>query len=158
MTVAHYKELWPQAKVVGVEMDEANASLARLNGADVRDYAISVHDGAGGFDRTGSEAGFHLSPAGSVGVRTVSLRQAILTEFGPDGVDFVKMDIEGEEWSVLRHPDWAPLVRALLVEFHPRFEGEPDPQILEEAIGLVQAAGFESVVWHDVHPRAVFAR
>lgn len=164
LTAAHYATLWPEAVIVAVELDEACANMARLNAptVDVRCHAVSGFGGWGTYDHAGDAHGFAFTPGGSYppreGLRMVSsytLRQVIRRCFLADHVDFVKMDIEGEEWTLFEPGagTWAPLVRHLLVELH-----GPDPSdvLVERAIRLLSRLGF-TARHHVAHPQAVYA-
>ncbi len=72
-------------------------------------------------------------------------------------VDFVKMDLEGEEWAIFAEPSWAPRVRHLLVELHPAGNLPDDDGVLVRlAVLMLELAGFKAEQ-HPGHPRAVWA-
>lgn len=154
LTAAHYRYLWREAKIVAVEMDAGNAELARRNapGVVVRHAAVSPEPGQGWYDANAEAFAYQLVPESypdrRLPVECVTLRGLIEQEFaGP--VDFVKMDVEGAEWEILAAPDWAPLVRDLVVELH----GEPP---MAWAFELLKQAGF-SARSLPPHPAAIHA-
>jgi Methyltransferase domain len=58
-------------------------------------------------------------------------------------VEILKIDIEGSEWSVLRHVEWSALrVGQILVEFHPQFRGPTTAASMNEIFSLLEDAGF----------------
>lgn len=147
---AHYRKLWPQARIVAVEMSEATAEVGRQN-ADVewRVHAVAAKAGTGWYDpyERPIAAVYHPGAAGGVRVRAWTLQDTIMDTFGGP-VDFVKMDIEGAEWDVCRRmDDWWRLVRTLLVEFH---DGR-----VEDGMCLLESRYDCSV--HPKHPFAVWA-
>lgn len=172
LTAAHYRALWPAAQVVAVEMDEACAALAVENapGVEVRCHAVSGRGGWGWYDDTqraeafaftrGGQGEVRQVPTGVVGKRLVSsytLRQVIRRSFMvPDHapmLDFLKLDVEGEEWSLFAHGSWAPLVRHVLVELHGEGGSE---DLVARAIDDLHVLGFTARP-HPPHPQAVYA-
>lgn len=156
LTAAHYQHLWPGARIVAVEMDAGNADLARRNapGVTVREEAVAAEKGVSFYDDEAEEWAYALGTTrqGSEG-RTVmrrTLRSIVLREFGKGGADFVKMDVEGEEWDLFKQAaEWGPLVRHLLVELH-------GPLPVGHAVRLLEAGGYLASP-HVAHPAAVFA-
>lgn len=152
LTAAHYRYLWPGAKIVAVEMDPGNADLARANAPDVvvREEAVAAEKGVAVYDDRAEEWAYALGEGEGRTVMRRTLRSIVLREFGKGGVDFVKMDVEGEEWALFEQArEWGPLVRHLLVELH-------GPQTVGHAVRLLEAGGFLALP-HVAHPAAVFA-
>jgi hypothetical protein len=59
--------------------------------------------------------------------------------------DYVKMDIEGSEWPIIRDPRWPESMRSVAVfvmEWHTHGAGVPDPRVA--AIDAVKQAGFHT--------------
>ena len=136
MTVAHYAVLFPQARIQGVEMDAANATLARRNTAtwadrvDILQSAVWATDGEIEYEREeGEELSFRAEEATGAGGGTRLTSPAIslntlAARWGDDApIDLVKMDIEGVERHVLsRDTEWAARVRIILVEVHEPYD------------------------------------
>lgn len=152
LTAAHYQHLWPSARIVAVEMDAGNAELARLNAPSVtvREEAVAAEKGVSVYDDRAEEWAYALGAAEGKVVMRRTLRSIVLREFGRGGVDFVKMDVEGEEWALFEQArEWGPLVRHLLVELH-------GPRPVGDAVRLLEAGGLLALP-HLAHPAAVFA-
>jgi FkbM family methyltransferase len=125
LTVAHFAHLFPRARVLGVELDEANVALARRNVAPWADRcemihaAVWRHDGEvryGGW--AGGTSNYQVTGRpDDVPVRAVSPATLLREHGGP--VDFLKIDVEGAERELLRGAsEWADAVRCLKVELH----------------------------------------
>jgi FkbM family methyltransferase len=174
LTAAHYKAMWPDAQVVAVEMDAESAALAVENapGVDVRQHAVAatrgtvryviegvraeayrIHRGALHDGPPGSDA-----PLGHEEVPALTLPDIIRSVFPDACAEFVKMDVEGEEWPILAtYPAWQDMVGTLLVELHPGDAMPDDSDILAaRALLWLDVAGFDAVR-HTAHPRAVWA-
>lgn len=124
LTSAHYAERWPDARVISVEpqpyLAGVAAELLASYGArcTVVQAAIWTEDGTISFSvEPGVEFGGHVVPGGADDrVPAVSLN-SLLREC--PRVDFLKMDIEGAEASVLRtHTEWTRRVERISVECH----------------------------------------
>jgi FkbM family methyltransferase len=112
--VADYAHRYPDAYVVGVEPDEDNAELARENVAAFGERVRIIRAGV-----SGTRDALRYRRDGDVGVRTLTL-DSILRQAGVDAtVDYLKMDIEGDEREVLRAGGrWTSRVRCLKVELY----------------------------------------
>jgi FkbM family methyltransferase len=144
--MADFAERFPSARILGVELDHANAALARANTAayaprceilqravwyttEHLTYAAPVRSqyayrvgGASGMDRV---------------ARGITMTQ-LIDRLAPNGadVDYVKMDIEGAEQHVLTHvTGWCGRVRALKVEYH-------DPYTFDQCSADLEGLGF----------------
>lgn len=151
LTAAHYKTLWPDARVVAVEMDADCAELARLNAPDceVRRCAVSATGDTGFYDSSLWPSNFSFGNAGDTPVDSFTLAELL------DGepVDFVKMDVEGAEWTILWLGGWEHLVKSLLVELHGE---DTDDRMVGFAISALERLGYTASP-HKIHPRAVWA-
>lgn len=167
LTCAHYCALWPEATVVGVEMDHDCAELARLNapGATIREHAVGGLTGTGTYDPsirsdsfsvglfwTGKRAS-SLGLVGGTKVRVLDLSTTINEAFPDRHVDFLKMDVESAEWEIFADGSWAPMVDTILVELH---DAGTSPEIVAKGIAELQRIGFQAA-HHTRHPQAVWA-
>jgi FkbM family methyltransferase len=144
VTMAHLAVRLPRARVIGVELDAGNAALARRNVAafdgrcEVLHGGVWTRDGTIAYQReAGHEVAFHIG-AGTATAPALPLN-ALLEHSGGGPVDYVKMDIEGAERSVLREAtQWARHVRAIRVEVHP-------PYTVAQCCADLEALGFAAV-------------
>ncbi|MES2304449.1 MAG: FkbM family methyltransferase [Gemmatimonadota bacterium] len=120
---------WPDAQIVGVELEPANFALARRNCAhrpniDLRNGALWGSSGSVAVVNPDADAHSFRAEmsAGATDIRAYRVGE-LLDTLGWDTVDLVKLDIEGAERVVLGDADaWLPRVHHLLVELHDRFE------------------------------------
>lgn len=161
LTMADLAERYPSAKVIGVELDAENVSLARLNVAawgdrcEVVQGAIWPREEGVRYVRVpGVTSGYYLTPAAleedpAVTPADAVTPTALLARSGPDAiVDYAKVDIEGAESPLLREDTaWAARVRTLKVEVHP-------PYTIEECELDLHALGYETRL-DDRHAAAV---
>jgi FkbM family methyltransferase len=143
LTMADMACRFPSARVVGVELDPLNAELARRNVASFGDRcevvqgAVWQEDGEVAYSDEGLEIGHHVSGAtGDLRAPAWSI-DTLFERWTPDAeVDYVKMDIEGAEPSVLKlNTEWAQRVRAINVEVH-------EPYSVEECAADLEQLGF----------------
>lgn len=159
-TVAHFAQLCPAARVVGVELDGTNAAMARTNvtpwaeRCEVVQAGVWTEDGTVSYRRDqGQEYGFRVAPLiqddsePNASAPALSLN-SLLAEKGRGRIDFVKMDIEGAESRVLReNTEWAASVTAIKVEIH-------DPYSVPDCIADLHRLGFDTRA-DDKHPACV---
>jgi FkbM family methyltransferase len=154
-TIAHLACLYPEAAIVGVELDAGNARLCRQNISPwgdrcrVIEGAIWAEDGQVQYERQeGCEDGFAAGvelreSAGELQTaRAISLNTLVSEICSSDQmIDYVKMDIEGAEREVLRrNNEWAARVRSIKIELHGNYSKE-------ECVADLQELGFEA--WAD---------
>ncbi len=146
MSVLYFKQLYPEAEVLAFEADDEIFKYLEKNVAsfDLKDVTLvnkAVWDkeetlsflaegGAGG--RVGDEGGNHVYKK----VPAIRLREFLYSR----KVDFLKIDIEGAEYRVLK--DCADLIKDidnLFIEYHSM---PNEPQTLHEILQMVADAGF----------------
>ena len=144
LSVIYLKELFPDARIIAFEPDEENFSLLEKNIAsfgfsnvELRKEAIWIEN-----------ANINFSAIGTLGSRiekgankNTSIVKAIrLKELLQKPVDFLKLDIEGAEYEVLK--DVAEDISAaknIFIEYHGNFEQN---QQLTEIFELLVDNGF----------------
>jgi FkbM family methyltransferase len=155
LTVAHFEALWPNAEIIGVELDAENCVVARTNCRRARILNVAVAATSGTQTYSGEEAwSFRLDPSGDRAVEARTLDE--LTDLFDGSADFVKMDIEGAEWDVVRAPgEWPERVGSLLIEIHGT-EGQRQAGI-DEMMGYLREKDFKCRK-HEAHWSAVWAK
>jgi len=149
LTMAHMATLLPDARIVGVELDEENLLLCRSNIAawgercEVIHAAVWVADGTVAYERpSGQEQSFHVSadppPDGAAAGSAPAISLDTLLKRTGSPVDYVKMDIEGAEMPVLKQStSWAEQVRSIKVEVHA-------PYTVEQCATDLRRLGFQT--------------
>lgn len=141
-SLVYFKDLYPQARITGVEADPLIFALLKENTAhleiDVRNKAVSKNNEPLEFFSEGSDGGrtAHLleAPKAVVRVEAVTLDELI---DGP--VDFLKIDIEGSEGDALEACTKLSLVDQLFVEYH---SFASSAQTLGQMLNKLRAEGF----------------
>lgn len=150
LTMAHMACLYPDARIVGVEMAAGNASLCRSNLApwgnrcELIEAAVWDEDGYVAYaGERGAEWGFRVVPesAGNAkSARAISLNTLLSSPGAGPRVDYLKMDIEGAESRVLRsQTEWAKAILCLKVEVH-------GPYSVEQCCVDLEELGFSAAV------------
>ena len=155
LTVAHFEALWPDANIIGVDLDADNCVVARRNCRRARILNVAVSAISGTQTYSGDEAwSFRLDPSGDRAVEARTLDE--LTDLFGGSADFVKMDIEGAEWEVVQTPgEWPERIGSLLIEIHGT-EGRRQEGI-DEMMGHLRNKGF-TCRKHEAHWSAVWAK
>lgn len=157
LTVALYAAAFPLARISAVELDAANADLARTNTitfgsrCEIITGAVWFEDGEIEYIiDAGMEHGAHVTEAANSPTRN-SPAWSLNTLFKHDDlIDFVKMDIEGAEALVLtRNTEWSTKVACLKVECH-------SPYTVAQAVADLEPLGYE-VEQESRHWASVFA-
>lgn len=153
LTVLDYGLTYPEPTIVGVELDEHNARLARLNTAHVASARI-IHGGVAAtegivtYDTADTNA-YVISQAGDRTAPAITVA-GLLKQLGGGDIDLLKMDIEGAEREVLADgAAWASSVRHILVETHP-------PYTSKECLRDLRRLGLDARV-DQRHPASVAA-
>ena len=148
LTMVDFCFLFPEARVIGVELDPDSAALARQNVEQWSDRSTMVEaaiwseDGTVTYGRRPEDAWAHrvgsAAPGQEVSVRAVTL-DALLDSLAPNQtVDYLKVDIEGGERELFRVGGrWSERVRVLKVEVH-------EPYSVTECIADLSRLGFSA--------------
>ena len=134
----------PGASVVGFEPDPENTHIHRrciqLNDAADRwqlvPAAAARENGSVAFAAEGDITS-HVAPSGDA-TATITVPARDVFEF-LEGVDVLKMDIEGGEWELLEDPRFGDAA-AVVMEYHPHLCPADDPHA--EVERLLNAAGY----------------
>ena len=149
-SILYFKHVYPDARIIGFEPDpelfqilQENLERNRLTGVTVHNAGLGGEEGTIRFCADHSSGGHFDSNKGK---RTVQVTR--LSEYLTEPVAFMKLNIEGQEWPVLREvADSGKLrqVRELVFEYHGWGKGE---QPLGPILNLLDREGFSYLV-HD---------
>jgi FkbM family methyltransferase len=132
-TVADLADAYPEAQVLGVELDAANVAMAQRNTAGWRSRASILHgavwteDGEVAYGGHRGEWAYRVLDAMDDRTRAAAMATVpafslttLVDRLAPGGtVDYVKMDVEGAERFLLADGEgWSERVRCLQVEVH----------------------------------------
>jgi FkbM family methyltransferase len=146
LSVIYYKQLYPSAKIIAFEPDKSNFQVLKTNvesnnfsDIQLNEAAVWITNGEITFEASESEAS-HITEdgAGSQTVRSVRLNDLLSTV--PE-VDFLKVDIEGAEWAVIKDcAENLHKINNLFLEYHGKVEGTNK---LTDLLQLVHQKGFK---------------
>jgi len=140
-------ERWPGSTITCVEPDPTNLAILRSMNA-LNHLNLSVID-AGASNRAGSTrfrsglgSGSYVDSSGDDTVDLIDIFPLLMSS------DFVKMDIEGSEWPILRDPRLRLLEDVcFVIEYHRK--GAPELPARQAAIDLFTRANFTTGFGHD---------
>ncbi len=140
----YFKHIYPQAIIKAFEADPKVAALLAQNVASngfkdvmIIDKAVWKENTTIAFTSEGADGGSVLTGTPSMQIPAIRLKDYLEAE---QGIDLLKMDIEGAETDVLLDcRDSLGNVKHLFVEYH-AYVGQP--QRLGEMLTLMQQAGF----------------
>jgi FkbM family methyltransferase len=145
---------WPKARITSFEPDPDNFRVLDLTvGANQREGSwdavpVAASNAVGELSfAPGDGAKSHLAP-GEADERTITVPAVDFFDQLGDGVDLIKMDIEGGEWQILADPRLATApIKVIRLEWHTLLCPEDDARAA--AVDLLQAGGFPHVVDGD---------
>jgi len=150
VSILYFKRLYPQARIVGFEPDSDIFKMLQENVSqnNLSDVSL-VNSGLGAEDGTATFIADH-SAGGRVGIgdNTIEVSIQRLSNSISEPVDFLKLNIEGEELPVLRDLEITgklSYVKELVLEYHGWPEGE---QRLGQILELLGRNNFRYLV-HD---------
>lgn len=142
------------SRVVAVEPVAANAELVRRNfllndiQGDVVEAAIGPFDGVANFETSENSNQGRISTCG-IRVPVVSMN-SVMTVYGLNEIDLLKIDIEGAEQDLFTGPtDWLDKTHAIIIEFH-----EKEVDVLQIAT-LLESRGFRYFPSNTVFPNSM---
>jgi FkbM family methyltransferase len=148
MSILYFKHVYPRARIIGFEPDPAvleilteNVTRNHLDGVRLVNAGLGAEAGTASFNPDGTAGG-------QVGSGEMTVRLERLSTYLGEPVDFLKLNIEGQELAVLEEAEAAGKlrnVRELVLEYH----GWPGgPQRLGPILNLLDRQGFRYLV-HD---------
>ena len=146
LSVIYFKANWPKANIIAFEPDPSVCELLRKNvaerdlgGVDIRNNAVWIDGSKMHFEIEGALGG-KLSDTKADDRARIEVDAFRLRDLLDGPIDFLKIDIEGAEYEVLKDcRDRLKNVSNLFVEYH----GSPDkPPRLNEILTWCSDAGF----------------
>ncbi|MBS1609321.1 MAG: FkbM family methyltransferase [Bacteroidetes bacterium] len=127
LTLLDYHYEYPQARLIGVEMDAENFKLLQFNTSTVKNCEIvnaGIWKENGEINYSGADSqSFSITAGNTTGenkTRAITIDR-LLDSYNVSRVDFLKMDIEGAEAQIFLESDfnkWASRVNILSIEVH----------------------------------------
>lgn len=155
LSVIYLKKICPTARILAFEPDPVNFELLnrnirsfQLESVETKQAAIWKETTRLTFQSAGS-MGSSLNPESNTGIEVQSFR---LKELLDRRVDFLKIDIEGAEYEVIRDAaESLSSVQTMFLEYHGRFAQNIE---LLEMLEIVRRAGFHFYIREaaPVHP------
>ncbi len=156
LTPVHFyiKNLYPKSRIIAFEPDQkifdvlkANTLNSGFDKIELHDKAIWVENGSMEFREEGGFSG-RLALPGDI-ENIISVKTQRLKDLLKSKVDFLKLDIEGAEYEVLKDcEDVLKNVQFLFIEYHSHVKKE---QTLGEILEIVKRSGFR----YFIHPAYV---
>ena len=150
LTMLDLKTEYPDARIIGVEMDHENYLMAQENtrnllNVDVINAAVSISNGVVKYCKAANADAFRIQEDGKgaclVEISALTIGD-IMKQYNLHHIDYLKMDIEGTETALFSHDiSWLAVVQSLNIEVH---NGG-----LEQFISKLADNGFEA--WKDTH-------
>lgn len=150
MSILYFKHTYPKARLIGFEPDEnifqilnENVARNRLTDVTLIDAGLGAEAGTTTF-QADNKAGGQFAP----GNGSMTVRVERLSTYIKEPVDFLKLNIEGQELQVLSELETAGKlrhVREMVIEYHGWPAGE---QRLGEILQLLDRSGYRYLV-HD---------
>lgn len=152
MSILYFKSVYPNAKIVCFEPDEeifkilqSNISANRLTDVDLIQAGLAGEEGSVSFLPDGLDGGKIVNENES---KTIAIKTVRLSNYLNKPVDFLKLNIEGQELPVLQEVAEAGKlcnVKELVLEYHNLGGSE---QCLGKILNLLSFQGFRYLV-HD---------
>ncbi|GEM_PF-1276319 len=164
LTIAHMKQIYPNAKIIGYEMNTENYNLAVRNtkfysNVSVNNKAVWIEDTLVSYKNDSGNDAYSITQGQSAGnesdvieVESITL-DSIIKQHNIKQIDYIKMDIEGAEESILSSGDigWMSIVKMMNIEMH--LDDEND---IDKYITILKNNGFDA--WKDTkHWSSIFA-
>jgi FkbM family methyltransferase len=164
LTIAHFKHLYPDSKIIGYEMNYDNFLLAKRNtefydDVKVINNAVWSSDSLVSYEKKSNYDSYSIinnkeikNIDDLIEIQSISLK-SIIKNNELTHVDYLKMDIEGAEIAILESDDlgWMDIVNSMNIEMH-----LDDNNRIEKFMQIIKNKGFK--VWKDDrHWSSIFA-
>lgn len=154
LSVIYFKRLYPDAKIIAFEADkditytlESNLSNFRFKDVEIVSKAVWTENTTLLFKSDGAVGGqIANDAAGATKVEATRLKDYLSSE-----VDFLKIDIEGVEYEILKDcAEDLSNVKNIFIEYHSFLKNE---QKLDEILLILKKAGFKYYIkeaWNNM--------
>lgn len=144
LSILYLKKQFPECKVIGFEPDSNNFSLLQKNVNSYQLKDVELHKSAVWTENTklnfANEGTMSSSISTESDKNTIMVDAVRLKDFMDRNIDFLKIDIEGAEYQVLKDiQDKLHLVENAFIEYHGSFRQNNE---LTEIFNIIQSAGF----------------
>jgi len=146
-SVIYFKDIYPNAEILAFEPDEkirgilkSNLTNNKVKGVDVEPVGLSNYDGRSRFNPDSSNGG----RIESGGTKIIEIRR--LSPYIQKSVDFLKLNIEGEEAAViseLANSGKIWLVKEMVIEWH---SFKKNGQNLSKLLKVLEENGFKYLI------------
>lgn len=148
LSIIFFKRLFPDSEIIAFEPDNDIHTISKYNLSqfdinDVKLYqkAVWINEEPLTFAKTGSLGG-HIVQEKSE--NTIEIKTVRLKNFLWEKIDFLKIDIEGPEYDILKDcSETLKNVENIFVEYHSFSE---NPQMIGELLIILKNAGFKVYV------------
>ncbi|MCA9733127.1 MAG: FkbM family methyltransferase [Deferribacteres bacterium] len=154
-TILHLNHEYPDAFIVGVEMDKGNFEVAKLNTSVIKDSCDLLNKAVWCRDELVTYSGKNEESFAITGKSNDSISieattiSRVIEQYGWNKVDYVKMDIEGAEMVIFENDlSWLNKVKQINLEIH-------DFGKIEFFINKLQSSGFK-VRHHKTHWSGIY--
>ena len=145
LSLLFFSKRYPKSRIIAFEPDEtvlpclrANITAQLMDNVELVEKAVWTEETSLNFftdSGMGGRIGEMYSGQSPMSVRTVRLR-----DYLHDKIDFLKLDIEGAEYQVIKDcEDLLPNISFMFIEYHSRYD---EKQQLGELLVLLNKAGF----------------
>ena len=162
LSILYLKGMFPDAHVIAFEPDsknyqllEANMKMQKMQGVELRKEAVWIENTYLTFEEEGSMSS-KINMDGNTFTGSKKVKAIRLREILSQSVDFLKLDIEGAEYEVIKDiRDELNLVKNLFIEYHGTFQQQSQ---LEEIFQIISSAGFHYYIKEaaNVYPTPLF--
>lgn len=145
LSVLWFKQLNADAQIIAFEPDPANFLLLKKNIDSYKLENITCHHAAVWNEDTtrtfSADGGMASSFASANSTDTIRVTCLRLKKFLQQPIDFLKLDIEGAEWDVLKDcAESLVSVKRIFVEYHGQFD---EQEKLIQLLEILRSAGFQ---------------
>lgn len=156
LSVIYFKKLYPESKIIAFEPDpkifnvlSSNIKYGRLENVELIQKGVSDTQGNIAFIPDNADGGRLIS--GKENAEQILVETVKLSDYLSEKVDFLKIDIEGEEVKVIEEcKNQLKNVENIFIEYHSFVDKE---QQLDKLLKILHDTGFRYYVHHVGYPK-----